>query len=134
MARNIQSVSDEVLSIVDQLVKAAEEVSDIMLKISEENTEEKNKLIAEYSDSLHECFDAISSISEDNTEISSTIDRIKESIEAIDVAVGDNAQGIQTVAEGTSLLVNATDDVVGNANNVDVVSTRLKDHVSGFRC
>ena len=134
MARNIQSVSDEVLSIVDQLVKAAEEVSDIMLKISEENTEEKNKLIAEYSESLHECFDAISSISEDNTEISSTIDRIKESIEAIDVAVGDNAQGIQTVAEGTSLLVNATDDVVGNANNVDVVSARLKDHVSGFRC
>ena len=134
MAGNIQQVSDEVMAIVDQLVKAAEEVSDIMLKISKENTDEKNQLIDEYIGSLKECYSAMSSISTDNKEISDAIDTISNSITAIDSAVEDNAQGVTSVAEGAQILVTASEDVRDGANSIDKISTSLRDHVSGFTC
>jgi methyl-accepting chemotaxis protein len=134
MARNIQQVSDEVLGIVDQLVKAAQEVSDIMLKISDENTEEKNQIIDEYTKALTECYDAISSIAEDNGEITTSIGMIRDSIDAIDVAVEENAQGITSVAEGANILVGASNDVLEGANSVDRISSELKEHVRGFKC
>ena len=134
MAGNIQTVSDEVLAIVDQLVKAAEEVSDIMIKISEENTEEKKVLIEEYISSLNECYDALSSISCDNTEISNSILAIKESMSEIDTAVEENAHGVVTVAEGTNVLVSASEDVLSDADSIDRISTSLREHVKGFKC
>jgi methyl-accepting chemotaxis protein len=134
MAGNIQAVSDEVLAIVDQLVKAAEEVSDIMLKISEENTAEKNQLIDEFVRSLGECYTAMSSISEANREISSTIGNINASIASIDSAVEDNAQGTASVVEGAQDLVAASEDVEKGANSIEKISSRLNSHISGFKC
>ncbi len=133
MAQSIQQVSDEVLAIVDQLVKAAEDVSDVMLKISEENTEEKKQIIDEYMHSLSECYDAISSIADDNSEIASSIGMIRDSIGAIDTAVDENAKGITNVAEGANELVKASDHVIKGANSVDSISTDLRQRVSGFR-
>ncbi|MCR4721907.1 MAG: methyl-accepting chemotaxis protein [Lachnospiraceae bacterium] len=133
MAQSIQQVSDEVLAIVDQLVKAAEDVSDVMLKISEENTEEKKQIIDEYMHSLSECYDAISSIADDNSEIASSIGMIRDSIGAIDTAVDENAKGITNVAEGANELVKASDHVTKGANSVDSISTDLRQRVSGFR-
>ncbi|MBO4559889.1 MAG: methyl-accepting chemotaxis protein [Lachnospiraceae bacterium] len=132
MAKSIQEVSDDVLAIVDQLVKAAQEVSDVMIEISEENSKEKDKIIDEYMKTLNECHDAMSEISENNTEIASNIGRIKQSIDAIDVAVEENAQGITTVASGTSELVTASDNVMNSAKSVDRISSELMDHVKGF--
>lgn len=134
MAGNIQTVSDEVLAIVDQLIKAAEEVSDIMIKISEENSEEKKMLINEYIASLNECYDALSSISDNNTEISNSIMAIKESMSEIDTAVEENAHGVVTVAEGTNELVSASEDVLSDANSIDRISSDLREHVKGFKC
>ena len=133
MAGNIQKVSDEVLGIVDQLVRAAEEVSKIMLKISDENSEEKKTLIEEYIKSLNECYDAMSSISEDNKEITSSIATIKGSIGAIDTAVEENSQGVTSVAEGATELVGASEDVLSGAESIDRISSDLRKHVSGFR-
>ena len=133
MAGDIQKVSDEVLDIVDQLVKAAEEVSDIMLRISDENSEEKKTLIEEYIKSLNECYDAMASISEDNHEITAAIATIKGSISAIDTAVEDNAHGVTNVAEGATILVSASDDVLNGAESIDRISSELRGHVSGFR-
>ena len=133
MAGDIQKVSDEVLGIVEQLVKAAEEVSDIMLKISDENSEEKKTLIEEYIKSLNECYDAMASISEDNNEITAAIATIKGSISAIDTAVEDNAHGVTSVAEGATVLVTASEDVLNGAESIDRISSELRNHVSGFR-
>ena len=134
MAGNIQKVSDEVLGIVEQLVKAAEEVSNIMLKISDENSEEKKALIEEYIKSLNECYDAMSSISDDNREISGAISMIKDSIGAIDTAVEDNAHGVTNVAEGATVLVEASEEVLAGAGEIEKVSSELRSHVSGFTC
>jgi len=134
MAENIQHVSDEVLGIVDQLVKAAEEVSDIMIKISKENTEEKNQLIDEYIDSLNECYTAMASISDDNKVITETIVTISESISAINAAVEDNTHGVISVAEGAQDLVGASNEVGKDAESIDKISTTLRNHVSGFKC
>ncbi len=132
MAGNIQQVSDEVLAIVDQLVKAAEEVSDIMLKISNENTEEKNQLIDEYINSLNDCYSAMSSISDNNREISEAIVTISNSIAAIDTAVEDNAHGTVSVAEGAQVLVTASEDVEKGAESIEKISSALSSHISGF--
>lgn len=122
------------LGIVEQLVRAAEEVSNIMLKISDENSEEKKTLIEEYIKSLNECYDAMASISDDNHEITSSIATIKGSIGAIDTAVEDNAHGVTSVAEGATELVQASEDVLAGAESIDRVSSELRNHVSGFKC
>lgn len=133
MAENIQKVSKDVLAVVDQLVKAAEEVSDIMLKIADENTAEKNELIGEYIQSLKECYDSMSSISEDNREISLTVSTIRESVREIDNAAEENSKGMNHVAEGTNVLVDASKDVLQDAESIDEISADLKEHVKGFK-
>ncbi len=134
MAGSIQSVSEEVLAIVDQLVKAAEEVSEIMLRISEENTEEKNQLIEEYIKSLNDCYSAMSSISDNNREISDAIVNISTSIASIDSAVEDNAHGTANVVEGAQDLVSASEDVEKGARSIEEISTELSSHIKGFKC
>ena len=134
MAGNIQQVSDEVLEIVDQLVRAAEEVSQIMVKISQENSLEKKQIIEEYISSLNECYDAMSSISDDNNEITSGIAKIRNSISAIDSAVEENAHGVTSIAEGAGELVAASDEVLGDAESIDRVSSDLMNRVGGFIC
>ncbi len=133
MAGNIQQVSDEVLAIVDQLVRAAEEVSDIMVKISSENTEEKKQLIDEYISSLNDVYSAMSSISEDNREISEAILTISDSVSAIDSAVEDNAHGSVSVVEGAQVLVTASEDVEKGAESIEKISSELSSHISGFK-
>lgn len=133
MAEDIQKVSNDVLGIVKQLVDAAEDLSHIMLKISEENTKDKNMLIDEYIDSLTKCYDAMSSISNDNHEISLSIAGIKDSLSAIDVAVEENARGVESVADGTNVLVEASRDVKNDADSIDRISADLRSHVSGFK-
>lgn len=133
MAENIQKVSKDVLAVVDQLVKAAEGVSDIMLKIADENTAEKNELIGEYIQSLKECYDSMSSISEDNREISLTVSTIRESVREIDSAAEENSKGMNHVAEGTNVLVDASKDVLQDAESIDEISADLKEHVKGFK-
>ncbi|MCR5338944.1 MAG: methyl-accepting chemotaxis protein [Lachnospiraceae bacterium] len=132
MAGNIQEVSDEVLAIVEQLVRAAEEVSEIMLQISRENSEEKKVLIDEYIRTLNECYTAMSAISADNQEISEGVGKIRVSISAIDTAVEENAHGVTSVAEGAGELVAASDEVLGDAGSIERVSSELMDRVGGF--
>ena len=134
MAGNIQKVSDEVLAIVDQLVSTAQEVSDIMIRISEENSEEKRQLIEEYISSLRECYDAMSAISDSNSEITSSISNINTSISSIDSAVDENAQGVSSIAQGAGELVNASADVLTGAESIHRISSDLKEQVRGFRC
>ncbi len=132
MAGNIQEVSDEVLAIVEQLVRAAEEVAEIMLQISKENSEEKKVLIDEYIRTLNECYTAMSAISSDNQEIAVGISKIKDSISSIDTAVEENAHGVTSVAEGAGELVAASDEVLGDAGSIERVSSELMDRVGGF--
>ncbi len=132
MAGNIQEVSDEVLAIVEQLVRAAEEVAEIMLQISKENSEEKKVLIDEYIRTLNECYTAMSAISADNQEIAVGISKIKDSISSIDTAVEENAHGVTSVAEGAGELVSASDEVLGDAGSIERVSSELMDRVGGF--
>ncbi|MCR5154502.1 MAG: methyl-accepting chemotaxis protein [Lachnospiraceae bacterium] len=134
MAANIQQVSDEVLAIVEQLVKAAEDVSEIMLKISEENSQEKSQIIEEYIKSLNDCYEAMSSISNDNHEISEAIVTVSDSISAIDSAVEENANGTANVVEGTQVLVSASEDVEKGAKSIENISETLSNHIKGFKC
>ena len=132
MAKNIQAVSDEVLEIVSKLVKAAEEVSEIMLEISRENTKEKNELLEDYSTSLQNCYDAIAAIAENSNEIAVAVDAIRGSMDAIDIAVEENSQGITTIATGSTELVNSSNDVLERAHSVGEVSERLQKEVNKF--
>lgn len=132
MANNIQTVSNDVLAIVEQLVRAAEELSEIMLKISNENTEQKRQLIADYVQALNDCHGAMSAISTDNREITSSILSIQDSIRFIDTAVEENAQGVSSVADGTLVLVAASEDVKNDADSIDRISADLKQQISGF--
>lgn|GEM_PF-107706 len=132
MANNIQTVSNDVLAIVEQLVRAAEELSEIMLKISSENTEQKKQLIADYVQSLNDCYDAMSAISTDNREITSSILSIQDSISFIDTAVEENAQGVTSVADGTLVLVAASEDVKNEADSIHRISANLRNQVGGF--
>ena len=126
MAENIRGVSDEVLAIVDDLVKAAEEVAAVMQEMSEGNSKEKKDIMDRYNASLKVCLDSMNAIGEDNGEIAYSADSIKEAMASIDIAVEESAQGIASVASGTSQLVFVTDEVKESANSVSGVSERLK--------
>ena len=132
MASNIAQISNEVLEIVSQLVKSAEEVSNIMLEISDENSAEKAKLLNDYNEALQTCYDTMAEIAQSNNEISNSVDFIRESMDAIDVAVEENAQGITTVAEGSSDLVETSHNVLNCADNVGDISETLQGEVEKF--
>ncbi len=133
MARNIEEVSNEVLSIVSQLVEAAKEVSSVMLEITKENTEEKNSILSSYSESLKDCYDAILNVSDSSFEISKAIEKIKDAMAAIDSSVEENSQGISSVANESSGLVSAAQDVLDHSESVGAISNNLREEVSKFK-
>ncbi len=132
MADNINAVTNDVLAIVDDLVRAVESVTETMLKISESNSKEKNDIMERYQKSIEECLTALSQISQESIDISSSVSQIKEAMESIDIAVEENAQGITSVATNASEMVNVTSSVMDSANSVDDISGQLKDEVSRF--
>lgn len=133
MADNINAVTNDVLAIVDDLVKAVESVTETMLKISESNSKEKNDIMERYQRSIEECLTALSQISQESTDISSSVSQIKEAMESIDIAVEENAQGITSVATNASEMVNVTSSVMDSANSVDAISGQLKDEIIMFK-
>ena len=133
MAQDIAVVSNDVLEIVDELVKTAEELSEIMLEINNKNSEEKSKLLDAYNNSLTNCVEVMNSISDNNSQIETSINSILESMAAIDLAVEENAQGISSVATGSTDLVETSNDVLNCAFSVGSITEKLKEQVGKFR-
>ena len=133
MASSIQAVSNEVLAIVAELVKSAEDVSALMLEVNDANAKAKAGLMSDYSSALKECYDAMNNVEENSGDIATAVEAIRDAMDAIDIAVEENSQGITTVANGASDLVEASNNVLERAHSVDEISERLQDEVKKFR-
>ena len=133
MARGIREVSDEVLSIVGELVETAENVTKVMLEISDQNSKEKKNILEDFNASVKTCMESMAEIADKNTEISGTLEEIKSSMDGIDASIGESAKAVSVVAENTADLVNASDNVKECAVSVEGISDDLNREVNKFK-
>lgn len=128
----IQAVTANVIVAVKDLASEAESVTEFMLKNNEETSEDTDKLTKSYSDDILKLAEAMNEFKASSDEIQSSMEVIKEAIDAVNIATEETAQGITNVATSTVELTNQLDSVVHKTTeNLSVVS-ELSDEVNKY--
>lgn len=131
-ANRIQEVTANVIVAVNDLATEAENVTDFMLKNNESTSAETEKLTVSYSEDIMKLAQAMNEFKASSDEIHSSMDVIREAIDAVNIASEETAQGITNVATSTVELSGQLDSVVGKtAENLTVV-TELTDKVNRY--
>lgn len=131
-ANRIQAVTANVIVAVNDLASEAERVTDFMLKNNEVTSTETDKLTKSYSEDILKLAEAMNEFKASSDEIQSSMEVIKEAIDAVNIATEETAQGITNVAASTVELSNQLDSVVGKTSENLSVVTGLNDQVNKY--
>ena len=132
-AAQIQAVSAEVISSVNDLAKKAEE----MLVFIEETTMAGYEKLLEtsqsYRDDIGDINQMMMAFAAECEEVKESIDNIKEAIDAIDIAVEENTKGITNVTELSVDLTTVVMKVGNEAESNMNIAGSLNEEVSKFK-
>lgn len=132
-AAQIQKVSAEVITAVNELADKAEE----MLKFMDETAMTGYEKLLETSDSYQSDVGDMNGMMEkfagESEQIKASIDQIREAVSAVNVAVEESAKGIENVSEmSVDLTTNVAD--IGNEANVNSnIANQLNEEVNKFK-
>ncbi|MCR5273584.1 MAG: methyl-accepting chemotaxis protein [Lachnospiraceae bacterium] len=132
-AKNIQAISEEVLNVVEELVKQVQDVSAKVLEIMQWNSDEKLNILSQYYEEISDCYETISNVAENNQNVSGSVETIKDSMDSIDRSVEENSQGIATVADEASGLVGDINILSDIAKEIGEIAADLENEIFRFR-
>lgn len=131
-ANRIQEVTANVIVAVNDLASEAENVTEFMLKNNETTSTETDKLTTSYSDDILKLAEAMNDFMASSEEINTSMDVIKEAIDAVNIATEETAQGVTNVATSTVELSGQLDSVVAKTTKNLAVVTELTDKVNKY--
>lgn len=132
-ATRIRQVSTEVIESVEQLAQVSED----MIAFIDETTMSGFTQLQETSHSYKDDIDLMSSTMQDFTasceELKANMDNIKESIEAVNIAVDECARGVSNVSEISMNLTTSIGDIEEKANGNKEIAGLLNSEVNRFK-
>jgi len=132
-AADIEKVSKNVTAAVDALAKQARE----MLNFLEEATMKGYSNLVEVSENYREDAESLNKVMQEFASTSDglrqNIDVIRDSIEAVNVAVEESAKGVVSVSEMSVTLTNNMTDIGGEADNNRNIVKKLDHEVRRFK-
>jgi len=131
-ANNIQSISTQVVSAVEQLAANSDEmityVSETVLKDYDEFVEVANQ----YYDDADNINGILENVDENNEQLSATINRMTEAVQNIAGVVDDCTQGVSDATMNTADILEAISLIQSDAAENKEISEKLNDEVSKF--
>lgn len=132
-AEEIRRVSAEVINSVNELAKEAEEMIAFTETTATEGLKGLLAMSDTYSRDASSMNDMMVQFSATSQMLSETMESIKESVAAVNIAVEESARGITEVTQASVELSNSVGDIQEEANGNNDVAGELSGEVSKFK-
>ena len=132
-AAQIKRVSADVIKAVDELAATAEEMLIFMEKTAMYGYDQLCETSGNYRSDVGEMNDIMQRFAQESDYIKESIDQIKESIAAVNVAVEESTEGISTVAEMSTNLTSNIADIQNEADANKEIALQLDGEVNKFK-
>jgi len=132
-AAQIQKVSAEVISAVNDLAETAEQMLDFMDKTAMAGYEKLLETSDSYQSDVGDMSGMMQQFAGESEQIKYSIDQIKEAISAVNVAVEESAKGVTNVTTMSVDLTTSVGDIGAEANGNMDIAKLLNTEVGKFK-
>ncbi|MCM1388542.1 MAG: methyl-accepting chemotaxis protein [Bacillus sp. (in: Bacteria)] len=132
-ATEIQNVTDEVIQTVDELAAEAEQMLRFMNETAIGGYEKLLETSESYRSNVGNMNEMLQHFASESEQLKMNMDEIKDSLEAVKIAVSESAEGVMNVTETAVRLAGNIKDIGKEADsNLDIVD-RLNGEVGKFK-
>lgn len=132
-AGQIQVVSQEVVHAVNELAAEAEKMVRFMDETAMSGYQKLLKTSLDYQNDVGDMNRMMTEFAESSESLKVHVETIKDSVNAVNIAIEENARGISSVSEATVSITNRVDDIGNEANSNRDIATGLDAEVNRFK-
>lgn len=131
-ANNIQSISAGVIASVNDLAEKADQIAKALVDSNASGRESAENLTGSYQDDIQMMSAAMNDFASHSSDVQYAIGKIKEAVDAISLAVEENAQGITSITTSTTEIAGSIANITAEAQDNLSISNELQSEVSRF--
>ena len=132
-ATRIRQVSSEVIEAVEQLANVSEDMIEFVDQTTMAGFSQLQETSYSYKEDIHQMSATMQDFTASCEELKSNMDRIKESVEATNIAVEESARGISNISEISVNLTSSVSDIQEKANGNMNIANLLNNEVNRFK-
>ncbi len=132
-ATEIQKVSTAVIAAVNELAQEAEEMLRFMDETAMKGYESLLETSGSYQNDVGSMNEMMQEFATESKQLKLNMDRIKEAVEAVNIAVDESARGVTNVTEMSVDLTTSVSDIGVEADSNMNIANQLNDEVNRFR-
>lgn len=132
-ATEIQNVTAVVIQTVDELAEEAKEMMAFMDKTAMEGYEKLLQTSESYQNDVGKMNQMMLEFAADSEQLKTSMDHIREAVEAVKNAVGESAVGVTNVTEKSVDLTTSVGDIGAEANSNMDIASQLNQEVNKFK-
>ena len=131
-AGNIQTVADQVITAVEDLVLATDEFIHLVNSLAESAFGSLDQTTEGYVEDAKNFYDTFEQLTESTRVLQEVMSSITASIEAVDTAVEDNANGVGNVAESTQSISEGVEQLAQLADGNQAIVESVESDMNKF--
>jgi len=131
-ANQIQEISVGVVNAVTNLSDNASHIADVLVKSNADGRNDTEAMTGSYQDDINAMAEVMAEFAESSSNIQDAMVSIQDAIDAINIAVEENANGITATTTATVEIVNSMSDINEEAQDNLGISRELENEVSKF--
>lgn len=131
-ANNIQTISTGVIASVNDLSEKADHIAKALVDSNASGRESAEKLTGSYQNDIRTMSESMDDFAAHSSEVQNTLNKIKDSIDAINAAMEETAQGITSVTASTADIAGSISNITTEAEDNLAISNELQNEVSRF--
>ncbi|MBQ7360271.1 MAG: methyl-accepting chemotaxis protein [Lachnospiraceae bacterium] len=132
-ASRIREISEEVIAAVGDLAGASEDMLQFLDEVTLGGFKQLQETAFGYKEEVHEMSSTMQDFTASCQELKSNMDMIKESIEAVNIAVDESTKGVSNVSELAVSITGSIGDIESQADGNMGISNDLNQEVNRFK-
>jgi len=132
-ASQIQAVSKEVIEAVEALTTEAQNMIDFMENTAMQGYQKLLQTSKDYQEDAENINRMMTEFANEATVLEQITDKIKNSIEAVNIAVGESTKGVVSITQVSTDLTGNVGEIEGMADNNKIIANQLASEVSKFK-
>ena len=132
-AGRIQTVSNEVINAVDELAEESGKMLELMDTTAMEGYRRLLDTCDDYRNDVSGMSDMMKSFADRSESVKSSMNFIRESIAAVNIAVDESTKGITNVTEKAVELTQGVNDIGQESHNNVIISDKLNAEIKKFK-
>jgi len=132
-AEKIREISAEVITAVADLAGASEDMLKFLDEVTLGGFQQLQQTAFGYKEDIHEMSSTMQDFTASCQEVKGNMDMIKESIDAVNIAVDESAKGVSNVSELAASITGSVSDIEQMASGNTEIANHLNNEVNRFK-